>query len=442
MAEQEEIDVDVLVAGAGVGGIAAALGAARQGATVMLVDAQARLGGTGVNSPLGLLCGFHNRRRKEPVNTGVLKEFHPQAYTPACVRSNFSPVYDHDELAANYERLVEAEPTLEVARETRVVSAEVREGRVASVQVEGQRSGKVCAKVFIDSTADGNLSALAGATFQKGREQDGALQPATLTFIITDIDWSQFDPDDPWRCCDTRARLEEVWKQLGPYFTELHEQGGTDNARKDVLCFQLPDGKRLAFNQTRLLGVDPTDAEAVRQATETGHRQIHEFFTAVSRHPALEYARIETISPMLGIREGRRVVGDYILTQEDCLGEARFEDMVAACNYDLDIHNPKGDGAMMKPIPNSGYYHIPWRCLYAKDFSNLALASRCISGTHEAHSSYRVMCPLGGIGQAAGTGAALMIRKELASLRDLDAAEIRYLLEEKECFVEGQMKTP
>ena len=96
----------------------------------------------------------------------------------------------------------------------------------------------------------------------------------------------------------------------------------------------------------------------------------------------------------------------------------------------------------MKPIPNSGYYHIPWRCLYSKDISNLALASRCISGTHEAHSSYRVMCPLGSVGQAAGTAAALMIRKEASNLRDIDAAEIRYLLEEKDCFIEGTTKSP
>ncbi len=442
MTGNDRLEVDVLVAGAGVGGISAALGAARQGAKVLLVDAQDRLGGTGVNSPLGLLCGFHNRRRKEPVNTGVLQEFHPQAYTPAGIRSHYSPVYDHDELAANYERLVEAEPTLKVFRSTRVTEASVSGGRITSVMLEGQHCGTVQAKVFIDSTADGNLSALAGAGFQKGREEDSAMQPATLTFILTDIDWSQFDPDDPWLVCDTRARLEDVWKQLGPYFTELHEQGGTDNARKDVLCFQLPDGKRLAFNQTRLLGVDPTDEEAVRVATETGHRQIHEFFSAVSRHPALEHARIESISPMLGIREGRRVIGDYILTMEDCLGEARFDDMVAACNYDLDIHNPKGDGAVMKPIPNSGYYHIPWRCLYSADLSNLALASRCISGTHEAHSSYRVMCPLGSIGQAAGTAAALMIRKGISRLREVEAAEIRYLLEEKDCFVEGETKAP
>jgi hypothetical protein len=386
------------------------------------------------------LCGFHNRRRKEPVNTGLLREFHPQAFTPAAIRSDFAPVYDHDELAAHYERLVDAEPTLEVSRETRVVSAEVEEGRLVSVELKGVRNGQVKADVFIDSTADGNLSALAGATFQKGREADGALQPATLTFVLTDIDWGAFDPGDPWICCDTRARLEEVWRQLLPYFTELHASGGTDNARRNVLCFQLPDGKRLAFNQTRLLGVDPTDEEAVREATETGRRQIHEFFGAVSRHPALKNARIETISPMLGIREGRRVVGDYLLTAEDCLGEARFDDMVAACNYDIDIHNPKGDGAVMKPIPGSGYYHIPWRCLYAKDFSNLALASRCISGTHEAHSSYRVMCPLASIGQAAGTAAALKIRKRMASLREVDAAEIRWLLAEQDCFVEGEMK--
>ena len=145
---------------------------------------------------------------------------------------------------------------------------------------------------------------------------------------------------------------------------------------------------------------------------------------------------------MLGIREGRRVVGDYILTGEDCLGEARFDDMVAACNYDLDIHNPKGDGGEMIKIPNSGYYHIPWRCLYSKDLSNLALASSCISGTHEAHSSYRVMCPLGSVGQAAGIASAYMAQSGIPSLREVDAAVIRYLMQEQDCFVEGETRAP
>jgi hypothetical protein len=149
-----------------------------------------------------------------------------------------------------------------------------------------------------------------------------------------------------------------------------------------------------------------------------------------------------TIAPTLGVREGRRIIGDYILTQEDCLSEARFDDMVAACCYFIDIHDPDGAGTVMRPIPGSGYYHIPFRCLCAKGWENLLLGSRCISGTHEAHSSYRVMAPVTAIGQACGVAAALAVRMQKENVRDVDAACIRYVLKQQNQFVEGSVTEP
>lgn len=235
-----------------------------------------------------------------------------------------------------------------------------------------------------------------------------------------------------------------TWKQfrmlrqeLNELYQELKSKSKTTNTREDVLCFPYPNGDGLLFNQTRILGVDPTDAESVRIGTEEGKLQIKEFYEGISKHPAFASAYIAFISPMLGIREGRRIVGDYVLSGEDCLNEARFEDMVAACGYALDIHNPKGAGTTLIPIPGTGYYHTPWRSLISRDFKNLLMGSQCICGTHEAHSSYGVMPSVSAIGQASGTGAAIARMTSAKDIREVRAAEIRYALREANQFTEG-----
>jgi hypothetical protein len=184
--------------------------------------------------------------------------------------------------------------------------------------------------------------------------------------------------------------------------------------------------------------VDPTRPETVAAARKEGERQVKEIVGVLRRHSAFAEAEMDFVATKLGVREGRRVMGDYLLTAEDCLKPARFDDMVAACAYMIDIHNPTGDDTHMERIPAPGYYHIPYRCLIARGHKNLLLGSRCISGTHEAHSSYRVMAPLSAIGQAAGVAAALTCRAGKPDVRAIPATAIRWVLREQEQFVEGE----
>lgn len=135
-------------------------------------------------------------------------------------------------------------------------------------------------------------------------------------------------------------------------------------------------------------------------------------------------------------------MGDHVLTEEECLGEARFDDMVAACGSSIDIHNPDGEGTEMKHIPGSGYFHIPYRSLIPRDLDNLLLSSRCLSGTHEAHSAYRVMCVISCIGQAAGIAAALAASHGEGQVRKVDPAWIHHFLNRAGAFVEGECTPP
>jgi len=435
-----EAPFDILVAGAGIGGISAALAAARAGHRVALLEAAPEIGGTGVHSPVALVCTWFDRSGRF-INRGLNEEYLPYLYNPESLAKGVIQTYHEEELKKTYLRLLAAEPLLTVLTSCPVVSVERRDHSIHSVRVADGRDFHV--RVFVDSTADGNLAALAGAEFQKGRESDGRLQPCTLTFRVDGVDFTAFgmDPSKPdW------ARWSDwhlIADGLLPYYQKLHRSGGTSNPREDVLSFPDRGGRSLLFNQTRMAGVDPTDPASVENAKIEGRKQIEEFWQAVRVHPAFARTTGVTISTKLGIREGRRITGDYILTAEDCLGEARFDDMVAACGYPLDIHDPSGTGSTdMRDIPGSGYYHIPYRCLVSKSFSNLLLGSRCISGTHEAHSSYRVMPPVSAIGQAAGTAAGLLIRSGGDNLRSVDPAWIRYVLREANQFVEGECRKP
>lgn len=437
----KEVKVDVVVVGAGAGGICAAVAAARAGVRTLLIDAASRVGGTGVYSPLGILCGL-GPGSQENVNLGFLPDLYPHLF-PIRTPDDRIVYYDAEDLAERYLTLIQAEPNLAVWTSTRVMTSEVENGsQIVSLTTAGEVCAQVNGKMFIDGTADGNLSALVGAEFQVGRTADGQMQPATLTFTISNIDTNLLsaDGEPPLRAevWSDKGRINEALG-LNAAYQRLKSGGQTQNPKRadqSVLFFPSPDAKTLVFNHTRVTAVDPTDSASVERGYANAKQQVYDLWNEIKGHPALAEAEL-TLSPILGIREGRRIVGDYILNQEDCLGEARFDDMVAACCYMIDIHNPDGGDTELRHIPGSGYYHIPFSCLRAKEFSNLLLGSRCISGTHEAHSSYRVMAPLTAIGQACGVAAAIAVHQDLSNVREVDPAQIRYVLKEQNQFVEG-----
>lgn len=428
---------DVIVVGAGAGGICSALAAARSGAKTLLIEKAPQIGGTGVHSPVSLICKFHGTDHR-PINMGIHREMFPHAYLHSTRDKRAAAprlTYDEKELAERYRSLLAEEPNITVLTGAGV-SAVQKEGRTLQA-VELEDGKAFTAPAFIDSTADGNLADLAGARFQKGREQDGHMQSATLVFGLSNIDTSKLKTPD----FSTRGGLDSLWKELTKLYHTGKKEGKTDNPKKNVVCFPYPDGERLLFNSNEVLGVDPTDETSVEEALKLGRRYVDELITILQEHPAFAESKLEFIAEKMGVREGRRIIGDYILTEKDCLGEARFDDMVAASAYEIDIHDPEGGPTRMVDIPGSGYYHIPYRCLIAADLDNLLLGSRCISGTHEAHSSYRVISGVSAIGQAAGTAAALSAAHQ-KSPREIPAAWIRFVLREQLQFVEGDTEQP
>lgn len=430
-------EVDIVVVGGGVGGICAALAASRLYCRTLLIEKKPKIGGTAFYSPVALICKFRDHMGRV-INNGIQRELFPEAYQNSGLYFDEEkvPVYDEEIFQQRCVELTAAEPYLEIWTESEVTEVHEDCGTIQSVVVTGKHQELVSAKVFLDGTADGNLSVLAGADFEQGRPVDHKTQTATLTFICKGIDTSKLKNPD----LTTWGSHYSIRSELDVYYKKAKELNETTNHRNEVLCFPTLDGKGLLFNSTSVVDVDATDERSLYLGTQEGRKQVEELMQIIRRHPAFSKAQIEKISSCLGIRESRRIIGDYQLTAEDCLSARKFSDMVAACAYELDIHDPDGKlNSKLQNIPYPGYYHIPYRCLIAKGFQNLLLSSRCISGTHEAHSSYRVMSGVTAIGQAAGTAAALCVKEKKTDVRKVRVENIRYILQTRGQFVEGKV---
>jgi hypothetical protein len=262
-------------------------------------------------------------------------------------------------------------------------------GKISAVKVY-TKGGMLTftADYFIDATGDGELSALAGCDFQLGREGDNLCQPMTLSFRLSGIDKEQYTIDKPG---------------INPLYEEWKKAGKIKNPRENVLIFLNYNQGVLHFNTTRIVKKSPIDGFEVTQAEIEAREQVFETLHFLkSNFKAFENARVLSTAIQIGIRESRKITGEYILTNEDCLSLARFEDAVAVSNYDIDIHNPEGSGTSHHYFAEGEWFQIPYRCLIPKGMKNLLVAGRCISASHEAQASLRIMPYCSQLGQAAG----------------------------------------
>jgi len=271
------------------------------------------------------------------------------------------------------------------------------------------KSGPVVirAHVIIDCTGDGDVAARAGARYEIGREEDRLAQPMTLMFRITEFERAAFDAyvkqhPDQWR------GVHGLWDLI----RKAAADGQLQLPREDMLFFATPHEHEISVNSTRVTKVLGTDVWDLSYAEWESRRQMRQI-AAFLRHyvPGFEKAYVVQSGVNIGVRETRRILGDYQLTVDDILQARKFPDVIARSTYPVDIHNPEGTGTMLRRLPPGEAYDIPLRCLLPQEIDRVLVAGRCISGTHEAHSSYRVMPVCMATGQAAGVCAALAVRR-------------------------------
>ena len=245
----------------------------------------------------------------------------------------------------------------------------------------------------------------------------------TLCFRVGNADVERFMASRPaW----TRAHAESL------------EAGKLQNPRENILVFYSPNPGVLHFNTTRVVKKNPTDPFDLTEAEILARKQVYEIYDLLKEcADGLENSFLMMTAPEIGVRESRMILGDYVLTERDCMNCARFEDAIAACNYEIDIHNPEGTGTYIYAFGPGEYYTIPYRCLLPQTVSNMLVAGRCISSDHGAQASYRIMPFVCCIGEAAGTAAALAVQTAMdrGAVRGVDVRELQKHLREQGAFL-------
>jgi glycine/D-amino acid oxidase-like deaminating enzyme len=421
-------EADVLVVGGGPAGLGAALGAADAGVDVILVERYGFLGGSATTALESCFMSFYTPSHEhkpfkahllypqdhgpaQPVIAGVVSKFmnlllDKGGAVPPSMDTGYITSFDPEIFKLAASELIDQAGVkfLLHAFASGVINTAGLEGVILET-----KSGPLVikAKVIVDCTGDGDIAALAGAPFQSGREGDGLTQPMSLLFRMTGFNRDKF--------VDYVRNHPVQWNGVQGLYSLIAKataEGKLDLPREDILFFGTPYDNEVSVNSTRVSRVSGVDVWDMSYAEEEGRRQAHHIARFLKEYvPGFENTIIIQTGTNIGVRETRRIMGEYVLTAADILEARKFEDVVARGSYPIDIHSPDGKGTVLRRLPRNEAYDIPLRCLIPRKVDNLLMAGRCISGTHEAQSSYRIIPISIATGQAAGVCAALSVKQ-------------------------------
>ena len=409
---------DLIVVGGGFSGVCAALESAKGGLDVLLVEKYNCLGGAAANClvmPFMKYWTVMPDTKERQYLTGdlfleIIKELNENGGLENDKR------FDEEILKLVLNSLC-IKYGVKLLFNTVVTEVTTNDNKISSIKALGKsQSLELFADNFIDATGDAELSMLCGCECVIGRECDGLCQPMTLCFRMGGVD---------------KKKYEANREKINPLYKEYQEKGLIKNPRENVLIFHNLNDGVLHFNTTRIVKLNPCDPFDVTQAEIEAREQTFEIHKFLKENiEGFENSRVLSTALQIGIRESRKIVGEYTLTVDDLKSLARFEDAIATANYDIDIHNPEGSGTSHYFFPDGDWYEIPYRCLIPKGMKNLLVTGRCISATHEAQASFRIMPYCAELGQAAGV-AVCVAKKNGTELPRANVKEIQKILRAK-----------
>lgn len=407
-------ETDVLVVGAGSAGMTAALAAARTGASVALVERYGFPGGISTQV-LDTFYGFFTPgARSDRVVGGIPWEIASRLVAmgaaferPNSYGAGTGVTYDPNRLKVLWEMLA-LEAGVKPLYHALFTEPLMESERICGIVVQTKGGPvRLMASTVVDATGDADVVARAGAPFERAGET-GEAQALTTTFVLVNVDVERAGT----------VRQPELQRLMA----EAIESGAYRLPRREGSVHATPLAGVMATNMTRLR-VDPTDPIQLTNAEIEGRRQAYEYARFLrDKVPGYERAEVVSLGHQIGVRESRRVVGEYRLRREDVLGARSFPDGIARCGAPIEAH--AGSDTRWEYIPDSRTYGIPYRCLVPLAVEGLLVAGRCLSASHDAHASVRSMGQCMAMGQAAGTAAA-MVAATRGVPRRLDAGALR-----------------
>lgn len=436
---------DVLVLGAGPAGFSAAISSARQGARTILVEQHGFPGGMATAGLVGPFMTCYDAKAQRQIITGVFDELvkrleavggaiHPSKVGPGTSYSGFitkghSNVTPFDPEAMKMVMLeMLQESGVELLLHTRFIDT-IMSGEHLDGVILHAKSGLFALKadVVVDCTGDGDVAVSAGCPSVLGRAHDQFMQPATMVFRIYNVDSDR-----------VKAYIHENREKIGRPFhgpfswlvEEARARGEWEIQRSEIGMYETSTPGVWRINTTRVTGINGASGEDLTRAELEGRKQVQVVLDFLRRNvPGCEDAQLMDTAAVIGIRETRHIIGDYVVTKEDLLNGVLFDDAIMIAANSMDIHSDQAGGGEYVSI-DKDWYSIPFRALLPLNSKNLLIAGRAISATSEAASAFRVMPCCMAMGQAAGTAAALAVQRGL-TLRQIDTKQLRELLIEQ-----------
>ncbi len=433
---------DVVVCGGGTAGVFAAIAAAEHGKKVILIEQFGSIGGSATNALV------------TPIMHGHIENNPQCSYISNKVRERIHAYGGADETGARFDPLMLKIVLEELCVEAGVkllyhtfIADVVKEGDTVKSVVIVNKAGMQLVEggVFIDCTGDGDVSVFAGASYTKGNPETGKNQPISLRYIVAGIDHAalaEFFKSEVERTGVNRAAGVDYNGNVYGAVTGSGQWTLTDLFEKAIANGDLEEDDKyywqtfvvtgrddaLAFNNPEFFeDVDGTNPDHLTKTQVEGRRRILKQLLFYKKYmKGFEKAYLAEIAPMVGIRETRNVVTEYVMTAADLMCRHKFEDAVCQSNYPVDIHGRKLDfGEEFKPVDDGKpYYEIPYRSLVVKGIGNLLVAGRCLGAEFLAQSALRVQHSMRSVGEAAGIAAAFSLDKEILP-RELDGKEVR-----------------
>ncbi len=404
--------VDVLVVGSGPAGVSAAICAAREGVSVMLLEQSGNVGGIATE---GLMSHWTGN-----TEGGFYDEILERSADAGRDDAQMRKVIDPERLKTILLEMLE-EAGVKLLLYTFACAPVMEGNKIKGVIAENKTGrGAVLGKIVVDASGDGDIAARAGVPYYIGRETDGKMQPATIMFKVAGVDVERgvFPGGFEEHLAIPAGDIQKLGEE------HLPPPAG------HVLLYRSTLPGIVTCNMTNCTDIDGTKAEDLTRATVVCRKQMESIVHFLREYvPGFENCYLISSASLIGIRETRHFKGEAVITREDILEARVFDDwVVTKAHFNFDVHNMTGNGldetGVQKNFQQKKGYTIPYGCFVPLEVDNLYLAGRNISGTHMAHSNYRVMPICANMGQAVGVAAAICV-KEGTVPRELSAATVQ-----------------